>query len=276
MAHEGKDTTDISYHTELLETKLQCKQVKEVELKLIDPKAIPLVRAMSANNEGYTQLKKSIEKDGQKQPIIIRKLTAEERKNLPERVVYGIIDGHHRFAIAQKLKHPKILAAIDTEEASPLRDKILAMRFNVASIKMSSIDKGKVIEEILESIDAQSNEQIISQIGLEIFGLKKAMTYRCLRNYRDSKGKPGISKPHSDAVTMEQSQFISLAQNLPVAENLANIKAEEGLSYLENIRIIEKYLQALKKNIKESPEVAKAIHEQQKQQIKKAREGKNK
>ena len=56
---------------------------QEIPLKEIDHAVIKGIRILhKRNNADYLQLKKAIEKDGQNQPIIIRKLTDEEKKGL--------------------------------------------------------------------------------------------------------------------------------------------------------------------------------------------------
>ena len=78
---------------------------------------------------------------------MIRELTAEENSN----AIYGIIDGHHWFNIDKETNADTILAKIESREPeanNDYLDKVLAYRLNESSIKMSPIDKGKVIYEL--------------------------------------------------------------------------------------------------------------------------------
>ena len=248
------------------------EKTQEIPLKDIDHVVIKGIRILhKRNNADYLQLKKAIEKDGQNQPIIIRKLTDEEKKNARKNAIYGIIDGHHRFAIAKDLKKEKILAVVDNGTSSGVRDTILAMRFNLSSIKMSSKDKGKVINDLLESLGDSSNQELIEEIGEKTFGLKKSMTYRCLQIYRKSIGKETVNKPRHNSVNVQEIR--DLMNNLP--EDVSNISKDDGLKYLENIKSIEQQLKFLKKSISNLESVQEAIKEQKQARIKLAREKKN-
>lgn len=69
---------------DLLEIHLSEEDATEVSLNEIDPKAINLIRELKRkNNSDYRQLKNAIERDGQRQPIIVRELNDEEKVNLP-------------------------------------------------------------------------------------------------------------------------------------------------------------------------------------------------
>lgn len=245
---------------------------QEIPLKEIDHAVIKGIRILhKRNNADYLQLKKAIEKDGQNQPIIIRKLTDEEKKNARKNAIYGIIDGHHRFAIAKDLKKEKILTVVDNGASSGVRDIILAMRFNLSSIKMSSKDKGKVINDLLEGLGDSSNQELIEEIGEKTFGLKKSMTYRCLQIYRKSIGKETVNKPRHNSVNVQEIR--DLMNKLP--EDVSNISKDDGLKYLENIKFIEQQLKFLKKSISNLESVQEAIKEQKQARIKLAREKKN-
>lgn len=241
-----------------------------IPLKQISDKSIPTIRPVRRKNSAdYSQLKKGIEQDGQNQPIVLRKLTDEEKKNT-KNAVYGIIDGHHRFAIAKELKQKEILAVIDTAEPSNVHDTIVAMRFNLSSIKMTPVEKGGVINGLLEEFGGKSNQELVEKIGEEIFGLKKSMTYYCWRLYKKSIGEDTVEKPREN--NFDIGQIRNLAQGLP--ENLENISAEDGLKQLENIKMLEQQLNYLKKGIKNIEAVAKAIKSQHQERMKAAKENK--
>lgn len=255
----------------LFGTKLSANTPTKISLSSIDPEIIPAIRELKQNSAEYKQLKQAIEKDGQKQPIIVRKLTDEEKsKTKAEEAEYGIIDGNHRFRIAKELKKENILAIIDTGEVSPIRDMILAMRFNVSSIKMSSLQKGEVIYKIFKSTNTESNKEVIKEIGSKLFGFKAAMTYRCLQKYRISIGEATVEKPRDN--NFDVNQIRNLAQGLP--ENMENISADEGLRQLENIKSIEQQLNYLKNEIKSIDSVKEALKQQQQEKLKAAREKK--
>lgn len=232
---------------EIFNVQLTGDKAQEIDLVEIDPEIISCIREINADSSGYTQLRTSIEKDGQKQPIIIRRLTDEEKEKTQGKA-YGIIDGHHRFIIAQELKCRNILAIIDNGATSQLRDMILAMRFNEASIKMSSIQKGQVIYEILNLIDEKSsNKEIIEKIGSEIFGLKKAMAYRCVQSYKQATGIKSIEKPRKNK--FDDKKLKSLVKELNT--NTKNFSNEDCVTQLSKIKEIESQLRFFKKAIQE-------------------------
>ena len=105
-----------------------------VKLLEIDAEIIPLIRKVDIESESYKGLNFSIQKDGQKNPIIIRELTDEEKANARENAVYGIIDGHHRYSIAKNNNADTIFAQIETrnpEDNNNYLDTVLAYRLEV-------------------------------------------------------------------------------------------------------------------------------------------------
>ena len=124
---------------------------KQIKIKGINPDVIPIIRTINTKNSNYKILKHSIEQDGQHNPILIRPLTDSEKQNVESHVNYGIIDGHHRYAIAKENHQKTILAEIDTESPSAYRDMVLALRLNISNIRMKPIEKGEVIYKLLKA-----------------------------------------------------------------------------------------------------------------------------
>ncbi len=233
---------------ELVNLQLKISEATQVQLDEIDSEIIQPVRELTLKNSEYDQLKNSIEKDGQQQPIIIRKLTDEEKSAKNNGTKYGIIDGHHRFEIAKKLNRKEILAVIDEGEASPVRDMILAMRLNVSSIKMTTIQKGKVLYEILKILGVNSNQETIRDIGQDLFGLRGAMTYRCLRTYKISIGEHTVDKPRENKFDINEIR--KLLQKLPdILNDIDNLEESDGKKHIETIESLETQLRNLKKKI---------------------------
>lgn len=87
--------------------------IESVKLSDIDPDIIPLIRKINVDSEKYKGLEFTILQDGQKNPILIRELTDEEKSKARENVVYGIIDGHHRYSIAKNNNFDSVLAKIE-------------------------------------------------------------------------------------------------------------------------------------------------------------------
>lgn len=158
-------------------------EAQMIEMYKIDPEAISSIRPVDEDSESFKVLSEVIRQDTQKYPIIIRRLTDEDRANraVKDGAEFGIIDGQHRFRIAQKNGQTEILASIAAEEIPPmstrkLEDVKIALRMNTG-IPLTVIQKGKIIYEM-------SDGQNIADIGEELFGLATAMAYRCVQAYK--------------------------------------------------------------------------------------------
>ena len=223
----------------------------KVPLSKIDPDIIPNVRPLSdENSEAYKNLLNCIDSDSQRHPITVRKLTDEElQKTKISTAIYGIIDGHHRFRIAEELNQTEILAEIDDGEASFEHDVILAMRLNISPIKMSLKDKGKIICELCQYVNThynESNKTNVVEVGERIFGLKKSMTYKCVNAYKRANNEKVIQKPRTEVSLKLQD----LSQNL---------------NFLQNILGSEEGLQTIADDSAKSDEILKKIYEVEKQ-----------
>ena len=140
-------------------------QVISIELNKIDETVIPPIREVDKESIAYKKLSYAIQENGQLHPITVRRLTEDERKDTDAE--YGIIDGHHRFAIVADKHESSILATvIDTppEEDRKYQDTVMAYRMNESSKQMTSVEKGKVIDDLMKSTGKEPKE-----IGEEVF-----------------------------------------------------------------------------------------------------------
>jgi len=226
---------------------------KQIKLREIDPLAITTVRKLKDKNNAYKILKFSIEQDGQRNPIIIRLLTEDEKKAAhKDGAKYGIIDGHHRYDIAQKNNKDTILADIDVEPPSEYRDMKLALRFNNTNIRMTPLEKGEVIYKLLKANQQDPTIQNnIDEIGEELFGMKTSMTYLCLKKYRESIGERTIEKPRETInINMDNPHVldeITETMSFMALEHPNIATTDDCKSQLEKISSIEKNLRAYKK-----------------------------
>lgn len=221
-------------------------EVKAIKLSEIDCDVIPSIRPINKNSSAYKKLKFAIDQDSQRSPITIRLLTDPERAKVAENAIYGIIDGHHRFNISLELGQEKILAIInesDSEDDSDYRDIVLAYRLNESTIKMSSLEKGKVIYEL-----TKRTQKDISQIGEEIFGFKKSMSYKTVNAYRKSICESTVQKPREAQFSEEllTETFKSLSQDL----STVTTEKEKCKEQLEKIKTIQKQLDYFKAILK--------------------------
>ena len=150
-------------------------EAQMIEMYKIDPEAISSIRPVDEESESFKVLSEVIKQDSQKYPIIIRRLNDEDRTNRPVKdgAEFGIIDGQHRFRIAQKNGQTEEIPPMSTRK---MEDVKIALRMNTG-IPLTVIQKGKIIYEM-------SDGQNIADIGEELFGLATAMAYRCVQAYK--------------------------------------------------------------------------------------------
>lgn len=213
--------------------------VVSILLNKIDGTVIPPIRKVDKESVAYKKLSYAIQENGQLHPITVRKLTEEERKNTGAE--YGIIDGHHRFAIVEGNNESSILATVvDTpsEEDRKYRDTVMAYRMNESSKQMTSVEKGKVIDDLMKITDKEPKE-----IGEEVFGLKRAMSYRLLNTYRKSLGENTIEKPRE----MDWDSFRQALDKIPKNQSAINEDTRE--SQLEAVKTVQQQLRYLARDL---------------------------
>ena len=221
-----------------------------IPLDKIDDSVITAIRNIKKDDETYKLLESAIKKNGQRHPITVRKLTDEEKAKAKENsnpnAEYGIIDGHHRFAVAKNLDNTEISAEIDEVEASPIRDMSLALQLNNTSIRMTPVEKGKVIYDLINLYNDMGQKKRAEEIGQEVFGLQTSMAYKCLQDYKRAKhlitpktetGKSKFSiKSLQDAI-----------KSLPTDENaITNADVQDCVKQLNTIRAVESQLRFYK------------------------------
>ena len=172
------------------------KRFSYVPLSEINSHIIKPLREVDTTSDSYRILENGIIKDGQRHPITLRRLTNAELAQADTGQIYGIIDGHHRYKVARNTHKEEILADIvsnsDVHENDPFRDLRLAVRLNESTTKMTEIEKGKVIYDLIHKTGKDA-----PRVAMEIFGVKTSMAYRCLNAYKRSIGETVISKPRS-------------------------------------------------------------------------------
>ena len=110
-----------------------------IDLNKIDPAAINPIRGINEESDGFKILEHAVSSDGQQYPIVIRKLTEEEKRadGVAQEAEYGIIDGRHRYKIARTNAQDKILATVldyvpSDERDIKIEDVKMALRMNSA------------------------------------------------------------------------------------------------------------------------------------------------
>lgn len=247
-------------------SKMEIKS-KMIELVKIDDNVIPAIREVNRDTESYKLLENAIKKDGQRNPIIIRKLTEEEKSKVKEGVEYGIIDGHHRYQIALENNQESIHAEIDEEKPSRIRDIILAFRLNGTSIRMTPIEKGRVIYDLMKIYKDEETEKKVDEIGEEVFGLKTAMAYRCYQAYRKSIGECE-QKPDTKTKFKVEKLYEAFKELHKDKIDIDSMSIEDSVGQLEAIRAIEGQLRFYKEMLLSKKGVKEAYKSQSKKSTK--------
>lgn len=175
----------------------------ETMLKLseIDPTVIRNTNLrFKIEEEDLNTLRKTIEEDSQRDPITVRELTDEEKQSAAEGAIYGIIDGHRRYMIAQETDKDEILARIESYTDNKT-DITLAARLNFGHAELRPIEKGKILYMLLRELGEEPTKKKVGEIGDSVFGLAVSSSYRYLRMWKLSEegqkqviadgGKPG-------------------------------------------------------------------------------------
>lgn len=133
----------------------------EIKLTNIDPTAIKATNIRTVNEKDDKMIKNSIFEKGLIYPILVRKLTAEEKEEANTKAEYGIIDGHRRYEAVKKLSGK----AVKCIEYSHPEDNKTALISNVARLQMNELDKAKAVYEITKK-DKKSYSVVARELGV--------------------------------------------------------------------------------------------------------------
>lgn len=243
-----------------------------IELDKISPSAIPLIRPLKpTDSEEYRKLAASIQRDGQKSPIHVRRLTDEERATVAEGVEFGIIDGHHRYDIAKNTKGITTIEAIIQESGgnsialdvnpnlkSYIYDVKMAFQLNDTNIPMSNIEKGAIMRQVMEVTGLKADV-----VGNLLFNVKSAMSYRYVQDYEKSiESQPVAQEIPAVSLPYSQKDFTVLLKSVPKSEKDIDLSNTEAAGkQLHAIRKLEEQLKALKKILSASDDAKKAANQ---------------
>lgn len=221
-----------------------------IDLNKIDPTAISPIRGINEESDSFKILEHAISQDSQQYPIVIRKLTEEEKRvdGVAQEAEYGIIDGHHRYKIAQANAQDKILATVldyvpSEERDIKLEDVKMALRMNSA-IPMTTLQKGEILYRLIEETG-----KTVEDLGKELFGLAKSMAYRCLNAYKRKNNISTVTKKREKKLNAQMIVDINEAwSKVPHDEKDVDTNdAEKCAEQLRNIESLEKHLAKLRR-----------------------------
>ena len=219
------------------------KRFSYIPLSEINAHIIRPLRKIDTSSDSYRILENGIIKDGQRHPITLRKLTKAEQAQADAGQIYGIIDGHHRYQVALDTHKDEILAdVVDVSDQSKddiFRDLKLAVRLNESSTKMTDIEKGNIIYDMMQQTGKDA-----PHIAMEIFGVKTSMAYRCLNAYKKSIGETVVTKPRKPIV-FDRERLITACRDLSHHNNNPQ-NVDECIACLQDILSLERELRRYK------------------------------
>lgn len=110
--------------------------------------------------EKIKAIAEGINQNRQVYPILIRELTADEKKESATEAKYGIIDGHTRFEAMKLLKKDSIRVEI----LNDIDDKTISIISNFSKADMVELDKAKLVYDMNQN--RESYQQIANKIGI--------------------------------------------------------------------------------------------------------------
>lgn len=233
-----------------------------IDLAKIDDSIIVGIRNIKKDDESYKLLEGAIKKDQQRHPITVRRLTDEEKAKSNSNAEFGIIDGHHRFKIAQNLGKTEIDAEIDEAEASPVRDLSLALQLNNTSVRMTPVEKGKVIYDLINLYEKMGQKKNAEEIGQEVFGLQTSMAYKCLQDYKRANNLT-TPKTETGKSKFSVNSLQDAIKKLPTDENaIKNTDIQNCVDQLNVIRDVESQLRFYKSLLYDKDGVKEAYKNQ--------------
>lgn len=156
------------------------RDIVEIALGEIDPEAIAIanLRAVNEKSDHFMALLKQIELVDQKEPILVRKLHDDEKKK--EGATYGILDGHHRYAVFMALQKEKIQAII-IESENEISDLMQAAGANLSHESLEPWQKGQILVTIKEKQNRKLKEVAAD------FGIARSTAFKYQAAYQRHK-----------------------------------------------------------------------------------------
>lgn len=184
--------------------------------------------------------------------------------------IYGILDGHTRYAAATKAK----LLTIKVEEIQrrqEFQEKMYAYKANIARRDMEEWQKG----EMIEAIKAETNKSV-EEIAKEI-GWSKAYGYKVIKKLKEHiEGQSAKTIKITTKKDIEEAFDNMVKKDELVVEDFSNINNDDELlkQYDAIADIITAY-QDLKKAIGNYPVIAKNLSDRKAANMKAMKEDKS-
>ena len=157
-------------------------KIVDIRLTEIDPDAIEItnIRNVDETSTNFKTLKTHISNYGQREPILVRKFRDNETH--ADGTTYGIVDGHHRFAVIKSLDKAEIKAEV-IETKSELDDLIRAAGANFTHKSLVAWEMGKILCDIKEK---SKTKRKLEDIAAE-FGIARSTAFKYQAAYNNHK-----------------------------------------------------------------------------------------
>ena len=140
----------------------------------------------------------------------------------------------------------------------------LALQLNNTSIRMTPVEKGKVIYDLINLYKDMGQKKNAEEIGQEVFGLQTSMAYKCLQDYKRANH---LTTPKSETSKSKFSinSLQDAIKSLPTDENaITNANVQDCVNQLNVIRAVESQLRFYKSLLWDKEGVKDAYKSQKK------------
>ena len=249
----------------------------EIRIELIDAEAITATNIRELKD--IKTLVNDIKENGMYEAIKIGKLTVEEveeaynrritkekerqaaaaeagKKTRPREIIkpmYGIIDGHTRYAAALKAK----ILTVKVEELQrrpEFAEKMYAYKANIARRDMEEWQKGEMIEAI-KNETKKSVEEIAKEIGWS-----KAYGYKVLKKLKEHNEGTSAAAKSETILEVDYGKVDDIYNNImdKVEDNKYKDTADK-IQTIDDIKYMIKALRQITKNIAQQDDVKEHI-----------------
>ena len=217
---------------------MKTPEIQAINLTEIDPNAINASNLREITEDQLDFFCQLIKEEGQRNPIVVREL--REGELTPPGILYGILDGHHRFAALKKLG-AKIINAIIVETENYTDDLFKAATYNLSHKNLEKWEIGKILVE-LNKFTGKKIDVVAKR-----FGIARSTAFKYRKEYL--KHLNPTDKPEKTPKILAEYDYETLTERIQELNQEPNTTLE-CQNHLENIKYIEALLTDYKKKLK--------------------------
>lgn len=218
---------------------MKSNQIKTIKLTEIDPTAITTANLREVTEDDkFKFLCDQIKNEGQRNPIVIRKLRKNESTQ-PE-TKYGILDGHHRYSALLSLNF-ETANCIEVESDNDTEDLIKAAAYNLSHKNLEMWEIGKILVELQE----RTKEKL--EVVAQRFNIARSTAFKYKKEY--SKHMSPASKTEKPPKILAKYDYKTLTDYIQKLSQKPGTSTE-CQNHLDQINHIEALLSDYKKKLK--------------------------